>query len=99
MRSKISIRNKSMKIIYTYHTDGGHGWLEVPRHMLFDLKIEHTITAFSYQRKDKVYLEEDMDMATFIDAMKAKDFEVGWVENYTATSPIRDYDHFQVEVK
>ena len=60
---------------YTYFKDPGHGWLRVKRTELESLGIAGDITPYSYAKGQWVYLEEDLDMATF---MKAK----GWlVEN------------------
>lgn len=53
---------------FKFHSDAGHGWLAVKRDLLYKLKIEHKITRFSYQKGSTVYLEEDMDMTTFINA-------------------------------
>ena len=53
-----------------YHTDPGHGWLEVDRNHLVELGINDKITSYSYQKGNKVYLEEDMDMGTYLKALK-----------------------------
>lgn len=52
---------------YTFHTDPGHGWLQVPRAHLEELGILEKITAYSYQDLDgsSWYLEEDCDATTF----------------------------------
>ena len=55
---------------YNFHSDPGHGWLEVGRDELAMLKIADAISSYSYQRGDKVYLEEDCDAALFINALK-----------------------------
>ena len=57
---------------YIYFTDPGHGWLRVKRAELENLGIAGYITPYSYAKGQWVYLEEDLDMATF---MKAK----GWL--------------------
>ena len=61
-----------MSKTYTYFTDPGHGWLRVTRKELVKLGIDKDITPYSYARGAWVYLEEDLDMATF---MRAK----GWL--------------------
>ena len=58
---------------YTYFTDPGHGWLRVKRAELNVLGIANKISPYSYMRGDYVYLEEDCDMAKF---MQAK----GWLQ-------------------
>jgi hypothetical protein len=55
---------------YTFHNDPGHGWLEVGRDELAMLHIDDAISSCSYQRWDKVYLEEDCDAALFINALE-----------------------------
>lgn len=56
---------------FKFHSDAAHGWLAVKRDLLYKLKIEHKISRFSYQKGSTVYLEEDMDMTTFINAFTA----------------------------
>ena len=67
--------------MYTFHTDPGHGWLEVGLQELHDLGIYDQITAYSYVKGDRAYLEEDCDAGTFIRALKAQgqDFQYNTV--------------------
>lgn len=58
---------------YTFYTDPGHGWLQVPKSELIELGVADRISSYSYQELDTVYLEEDCDLSTFF---KAK----GWTE-------------------
>lgn len=60
------------KQIYDFYSDPGHGWLKVSRKELEELGLVDTISTFSYQRKDAVYLEEDCDAAAFFNAKKEK---------------------------
>jgi len=55
---------------YNFHSDPGHGWLEVSREELAMLHIDDAISAYSYQRGDKVYLEEDCDAGLFVNALE-----------------------------
>lgn len=57
---------------YIYHTDPGHGWLEVDQKDINELGIADKISSYSYMNKTKVYLEEDCDMTLFIEAFKTK---------------------------
>jgi hypothetical protein len=56
---------------YTFHTDPGHGWLEVPQAELERLGILDKISHYSYQSRFAAinapfcYLEEDCDAAIF----------------------------------
>jgi hypothetical protein len=54
--------------MYTLYCDPGHAWARVPRAELATLQIAAQITAYSFQRGDYAYLEEDCDLATFIRA-------------------------------
>ena len=75
---------------YTFFKDPGHGWLEVGRDELAMLHIDDAISSYSYQRGDKVYLEEDCDAALFINALE----NIGFKFTFTSItsnndSPIR----------
>ena len=61
---------------YTYYTDPGHGWLAVGIDELLVLGIADKISAYSYMNKGIAYLEEDCDMALFIDTMASKGVEI-----------------------
>jgi hypothetical protein len=89
--------------MYTFHHDGGHGWLEVNRADLVALHIADKITSYSYQKGDKVFLEEDCDMAEFLYAYDER-FGFGGLiaphnlANYVYDgddSPIRGYASYQ----
>jgi hypothetical protein len=93
------------KIKVTEFSDGGHGWLSVPRKLLKELQIEDKITSFSYEKGNRVYLEEDYDLSNFytaffnkqghvltsdnFQALKGQYFEVK--RSYSDRSPIRSY--------
>jgi hypothetical protein len=68
---------------YTFHSDPGHGWLEVPMDEIRALGIADQISRYSYMTRDRstAYLEEDCDMARFAHAR-------GWTPGGDA--PIRD---------
>lgn len=59
-------------MMYIFHSDAGHGWLAVDREELVELRIADQISSYSYQRGSTVYLEEDCDASTFINALDAK---------------------------
>lgn len=82
---------------YTFHEDPGHGWLEVKKQELIKLGIAEKITHYSYQHGDKVYLEEDCDLATFMMAKKSAREDVTLVTSHTDNdSPIRRLARFYV---
>ena len=78
---------------YTFHEDPAHGWLEVDRQELIDLDILDQITPFSYQKGDKVYLEEDCDYSTFCDAIRTRPDEI--TKRYNGDAPMRSYESFK----
>jgi len=82
-----------MKRRLTFHTDPGHGWLEVPHAELKELGIDSKISEYSYHNSGIVYLEEDCDAGVFIDAIKAKHpgIELIMKENYKENTPIRNH--------
>ena len=87
---------EATSIYYTYHTDPGHGWLEVGVDELILLGIGDKISSYSYMNKGIAYLEEDCDMALFIDTMASKGVEVKLVHMNEPRndSIIRSYRRF-----
>lgn len=78
-----------------FYSDPCHGWGAVKRKVLFDLGIANKITAFSYQKGDTVYLEEDCDLPTLVTALSVKGISVEYTQNHTERRhPIRRYDRF-----
>jgi hypothetical protein len=81
-----------------YITDPGHGWLEVPRGLLEILGIQDKITRYSYINNGYVYLEEDLDMQTFVQALKAaSNIELELEHVYQEHTAVRDYDQYVVD--
>ena len=68
-------------ILRNFYFDSGHGWLEVTYEELIDLGITKRITNWSYRDGEKVYLEEDIDAGTYIDAVKEQRGLVVTVKN------------------
>tara|TARA_B100000965_G_scaffold246133_1_gene206588 strand:+ start:169 stop:489 length:321 start_codon:yes stop_codon:yes gene_type:complete len=81
---------------FSFHHDGGHGWLQVPEQSLKDLGIEHFVSRFSYLKDEQVYLEQSMDASLFIAAWKAeKGSQPDWFDYFEdGHSKIRDYDRY-----
>jgi hypothetical protein len=85
---------------FTFYADPGHGWLEVPRDLLRELNIADEVSPYSYQRMDKVFLEEDCDLATFTRAMGAAGREFKVVETHTnGDSFVRSLPSYCAEVR
>lgn len=80
--------------IYNFYSDPGHGWLEVKRSELAFLGILETISGFSYQKGDSVFLEEDCDAPKFFRAKDAAGVVYSIKDVYQEETPIRNYQHF-----
>jgi len=83
-----------MKTNYIFHADPGHAWLAVKRAELIRLNILNKITPCSYQKGNTVYLEEDCDASTFINAKKQANEEFTIKESFKENTPIRNYQPF-----
>ena len=89
-----------MKTEFYYYTDPAHGWLEVPRDLLHDLGIADEITSYSYQRLDRVFLEEDCDLLTFTRAMGAAGREFKTADIHTdGECFVRSLPSYRAEVR
>lgn len=83
-------------------SDPGHGWLEVPRALLYKLNIADKISSYSYERENRVYLEEDCDAPIFAKAYTAalgfdiQNFYKHLIEfSHNSESPIRGYARYE----
>jgi hypothetical protein len=91
--SILLLGGKAMEIRATFHTDPGHGWLEVPRNLVRRLGVK--VSSYSYVRGSSAYLEEDSDAPKFLSAAKANGYLFAIAQKHTdADSPIRSYDRF-----
>lgn len=81
---------------FKFYADPGHGWLAVKRNLLSDLGITQSISRYSYERGQTVYLEEDCDASKFLQAWKAKHGSEPTIEcrHTNNRSPIRSYDSY-----
>lgn len=78
-----------------YWQDPGHGWIACPRSFAASLGILDSISHYSYQNGDMLYLEEDCDATLLINAMKKAGIPYRLIENHTnRDSPIRNYRSF-----
>lgn len=73
----------------TFHTDPGHGWLEVTRADLVELGILGLVSAYSYTDGPRIYLEEDCDATLYMDAAKAAGWVLHLVDKYAENSFVR----------
>lgn len=78
------------------YSDPGHAWVKVPRSLLVKLGIEDQISAFSYERGDMAYLEEDMDYSLFARTMRESGRTVELkINNTNRSSKIRSYSNYK----
>ena len=56
-------------IRHEFFEDGQHGWLKVSKSRLKQLGILSEISGFSYMRKGHVFLEEDVDLSLYVEAL------------------------------
>jgi hypothetical protein len=86
-----------MKKVFQAYTDPGHGWVKVPKTILVALNIADKITAFSYQRGEYAYLEEDCDVSTFVAAYEKKNGMRPTLKNRHTNkqSRIRQYEDYK----
>lgn len=84
-----------MNIIH--YCDPGHGWMKVKRSLLVKLGIADKISAYSYQRADMAYLEEDCDAGLLLRTLDAKGIKWAIKSSHTnKTSRIRNYRRYEV---
>lgn len=80
---------------YNFYSDPGHGWVRVRRTEVETLGIANKITRYSYQRGLYVYLEEDCDLATFVQAKNARGEHVEYLPSHAnKSSKVRSYERF-----
>jgi len=81
------------KLTLVFRSDPGHAWLKVPRKVLEASGVAATISGYSYQRREHVYLEEDCDAPKLLDALQKAGVVVRIKEKSTdRQSKIRSYD-------
>ncbi len=81
---------------FTFYSDPSHGWLKVPGKILKEIGIEKEISSYSYWKKGNAYLEEDMDLTTFMANYSVKVLMVH--KNTERASRIRKYESYNKEV-
>lgn len=75
----------------TFYSDPGHAWLAVSRQELIDLGILHKVSQYSYQRGEKVYLEEDCDATLYVNLIYA----LGKKYDYTVRNQAQGYSRIR----
>jgi hypothetical protein len=84
-----------------FYTDPGHGWAKVNKKVLIDLGIAEQISAYSYQRGDFAYLEEDCDLSRLMAAAQAAGITVKLREycSRERSSKIRSYRFYRTDTQ
>jgi hypothetical protein len=78
-----------------FMADPSHGWGEIPLDLIQELGISGQISRYSYRRGDNAYLEEDCDLALFMQKAKEKGWIIKFFEDHiNDDSPIRSYQRF-----
>lgn len=92
----MSTLSTSKEITLKFHSDSGHGWLEVPKSMARRHLRENygQISCFSRMQGDLLYLEEDSDAPLLLAAMRDAGLDIKFEEEEVDVSPIRQYDGF-----
>ena len=88
-----------MDKLFHFYMDDGHGWVAVKKELLKELKLENSISAYSYMKGDTAYLEEDSDASKFHRAFGKKFMVDPQYLNHTidGRSPIRNYASYKGE--
>lgn len=79
---------------FTMCEDSAHGWLSVPRKLIDKYGLKYKISSYSYQKKTRVYLEEDCDARLFIDELEKRKLPYHIKSSYTEKSRIRGYQGY-----
>lgn len=80
---------------YIFHTDAGHGWLEVDKDELELFGIADKVSSYSYKQGNKVYLEEDCDAGLLINALENKGLSFSYrTINVNGDSVIRTFERY-----
>jgi hypothetical protein len=85
----------------TIYTDPSHGWAKVSLKELLKLNIIDKISSYSYIHKNglNAYLEEDVDLSTYLKALDDKGIKFRMIEkNANKSSKIRSYARYQLGI-
>ena len=101
MYAHVKGRTQAMKTDHTYilifHTDPGHGWLEVPVKEVRNSGVP--ISQCSYIKGDKAYLEEDCDAPAYLNYLDEKHiaYIIDRDVHVNHDHPIRNYNNWPEE--
>ncbi len=83
--------------ILVFHTDPGHGWLEVPVKEVRNSGVP--ISQCSYIKGDKAYLEEDCDAHAYLNYLDEQNiaYTISRDVHVNHSHPIRNYKNWPKE--
>ena len=85
-----------IKRVFDVYEDAGHAWMKVKKDLLHKMGIADKITAYSYERGEYAYLEEDCDLTTFYNRYKDMyGIDIKFRTHYSDTSRIRGYNDYK----
>jgi len=86
-----TVRERLPTATYIFFSDPGHGWLEVDVAELYRLNLHDKMSGYSYRHADKLraYLEEDRDMAIFLDEKDRRGEKFELLDIYDHDSKVR----------
>jgi hypothetical protein len=83
------------KLEINFMADPSHGWGEIPIDLIQELGISGQISRYSYRRGDNAFLEEDCDLALFMQKAQAKGWTITFRErNFNHDCAIRNYPRY-----
>lgn len=80
---------------YTFFSDPGHGWLEVPIREIDALGIRGAISSYSYFDRGLAFLEEDSDLLVFLRAKRDRGESVEFRHVHEEHTPIRGFQSWE----
>lgn len=85
------------KITLQAFEDPGHGWVRFPKARLVKLGIADKISTYSYQNGANAFIEEDGDLTTLVNALRAAGYtDIKFKGGSTnRQSKIRSYDYYR----
>ena len=85
-----------IKKVFDVYADAGHAWMKVKKDLLHKMGIADKITAYSYERGEYAYLEEDCDLTTFCNRYKDMyGIDIEFKIYYSVKSRIRGYNNYK----
>jgi len=86
------------KLTLIHYQDPAHGWIKCSIGLLYGLGIADKISRYSYRRNESVYIEEDGDFYTLLNAAEIQGLDIVLRSKHTDKySRIRSYKQYGEE--